>query len=85
MRPLLLLNIINQTLIAMIFDEVAELYESTSKVDESTKASMLWVAPAEGGLRGCVLGDTTELMRMYRSIFMGVLPLAREQGWLRDG
>lgn len=83
LRPLLLLSIINQTLIVMIFDEVTELYESTSKVDESTKASMLWVAPAEGGLEGCILGDTTELMKMYKAIFMGVLPLARERGWIK--
>lgn len=77
------MNIINQTLIVMTFDEVAELYESTSRVDEGAKASMLWVAPEQGALKGCILGDPAELMRMYRSIFLGVLPLAREMGWLK--
>lgn len=67
----------------MTFYEVAEIYESTSKIDESTKAAMLWVATDEDGLKACILGENSEILRMYRSIFLGVLPLAQEQGWLK--
>lgn len=83
LRPLLLLSIINQTLKVMQFSEVLQFNQSADKVDKSTKALMLWVAPEEGGLKACVLGDQTEILRMYRSIFLGVLPIAREQGWLK--
>lgn len=68
----------------MQFSDVLQFNQSADKVDESTKAVMLWVATEEGSLKACVLGDSDEILRMYKSIYMGVLPMAREQGWLRD-
>lgn len=67
----------------MQFTDVLQINQLADKIDESTKAAMLWVAPEEGGLRACVLGEYPEILRMYRSIFLGVLPLAEEQGWLK--
>lgn len=84
LRPLLLLSIVNQTLIVMQFTDVLQFNQSAGKVDESTKAVMLYVAPEEGGLKGAVLGDHSVILRIYKSIFFGILPIAREQGWLKD-
>lgn len=84
LRPPLLLSIINQTHKIMQYSDVLQFNHSAGKVDESTKALMLWVATEKGELEACVLGDSPELLLMYRSIFMGVLPIARVQGWLKD-
>lgn len=82
LRPLLLLSIINQTLKIMQFSDVLQFQKAAGNVDESTKAVMLWNATVDGQLVTQVLGEPDELLHMYKSIFMGVLPLAREQGWL---
>lgn len=82
LRPLLLLGIINQTHKIMQFSDVLQFQKAAGNVDESSKAVMLWNATEGGQLVAQVLGDPDELIHMYKSIFMGVLPLAREQKWL---
>lgn len=64
--------------------EVLQFIQAAEKVGESTKALMLWVADGQGQLVAQILGDTDELMQMYKAIFVGILPLARGKGWLRD-
>lgn len=67
----------------MQFSDVLQFNQSADKVDESTKALMLWVATGEGELKACILGDPTDILLMYKSIFYGVLPMAKEQGWVK--
>ena len=83
LRPLLLLSIINQTLKIMQFSDVLHFQKATDNVDESSKAVMLWNVVADGQLVAVVLGEPDELMHLYKSIFMGVLPLAKERGWVK--
>ena len=68
----------------MQFSDVLQFQKAAGNVDEKTKAVMMWVAPEQGQLVAQVLGEPDELMQMYKAIFVGVLPLAREKGWLRD-
>lgn len=68
----------------MQYSDVLQFVKSVDKVNESTKAVMLWVAPEEGSLTGSILGEPKEILRIYKSIFLGILPMAREQGWLKD-
>lgn len=73
---------INQTHKNMLLSSVEEFERAAANIGESTPAVMLWRVGAEGELRSTILGDTEELMRMYRAIFLGLLPLAGENGWL---
>lgn len=66
----------------MQYSEVLLIEQLADKIDESTKAAMLWVAPDEGGLLACVSGESPEILKIYKAIFLGILPLASEQGWL---
>ena len=66
----------------MLKSSLNEFKRSAANVDECTPAVMLWYTDAKSEMHGVVLGDTEELMRMYRSIFLGLLPLAGERGWL---
>lgn len=68
----------------MQYSDVLQFQKAAGSVDESTKAVMMWAAPGQGQLVAQVLGEPDELMQMYKAIFVGVLPLAREKGWLRD-
>lgn len=68
----------------MQFSDVLQFQKAAGSVDESTMAVMMWAAPQQGQLVAQVLGSPDELMQMYKAIFIGVLPLAREKGWLKD-
>lgn len=66
----------------MQYSDVIEFERAASCVNEEMRAIMLWRVDAEGELKATILGEPDELIKLYKSIFIGVLPLAREKGWL---
>ena len=68
----------------MQYSDVIEFERAAANVSEVTRAIMLWRVDAEGELKATILGEPDELIKLYKSIFIGVLPLAREKGWLKD-
>lgn len=68
----------------MQYSDVIEFERASVNVSEMTRAIMLWRVNAEGELKATILGEPDELIKLYKSIFIGILPLARENGWLRD-
>ena len=67
----------------MHYEDFKTFEQTAAKITEETKAVVLWVDDDSEGFRGVVLGEPDNLLVMYRAIFLGIEPLARQMGWLK--